>query len=159
MSAQKQQLQCNPLQKKPHPKIHSPLQFSCSCPEKMSYYVSEHAAWADKIFRRFVNLRMDYQKLEHQRDPSQPLTARQQWKLKDLAYLKSFCKQRSARGAAGRTSRTSMEHDSDEEADERGHESSASSRKEMPTKIPVLNLPMPSRRPKCYWQYNINPSS
>ena len=115
----------------------------------MSYYVSEHAAWADKIFRRFVNLRTDYQKLEHQRDPSQPLTARQQWKLTDLSYLKSFYKQgRSARGAAGGTSRTSTEHDSDEEADDRGHESSASSRKETPTKIPVLNLPMPSRRPK-----------
>ena len=114
----------------------------------MSYYVSDHAAWADKIFQRFVNLRTDYQKLEHQRDPSQPLTARQQWKLKDLSYLKSFYKQRSARGAAGRTSQTSMEHDSDEEADERGHESSASSRKETPTKNPVLNLPMPARRPK-----------
>ena len=97
---------------------HSPLKLSCSCPEKLFYYVSEHEAWADKIYRRFVNLRTDYQKLEHQRDPSQPLTACQQWKLTDLSYLKTFYKQgyRSARGA---TSRTSTEHSSDEEADDR----------------------------------------
>ena len=114
----------------------------------MSYYVSDHGAWADKIFRRFVNLRTDYQKLEHQRDPSQPLTARQQWKLKELSYLKSFYKQRAGRGATGRTSRTSTEVDSDEEGDEHGYESSASSRKETPTKNPVVNLPMPTRRPK-----------
>ena len=25
-----------------------------------SYYVSEHEAWADKIFKRFVTLRTDY---------------------------------------------------------------------------------------------------
>ena len=89
----------------------------------------------------------DYKKLEHQRDPSQPLTACQQWKLTDLSYLKTFYKQghRSARGA---TSRTSTEHSSDEEADDRGHESSSSSRRETPTKIPVLNLPTPARRPK-----------
>ena len=101
-----------------------------------------------------MNLRTDYQKLEHQRDPSQPLTACQQWKLTDLSYLKTFYKQgyRSARGA---TSRTSTEHSSDEEANDRGHESSSSSRRETPTKIPVLNLPtpvhnhpMPARRPK-----------
>ena len=99
-----------------------------------------------------MNLRTDYQKLEHQRDPSQPLTALQQWKLTDLSYLKSFYKQgyRSAQGsgAVGGASRTSTEHESDEEADDRGHESSCSSRKETPTKIPVLNHPMPSRRPK-----------
>ena len=58
-----------------------------------SYYVSEHEAWEDKIFKRFVNLRTDYQKLQHQRDPSQPLTACQQWKLTDLSYLKTFYKQ------------------------------------------------------------------
>ena len=52
-----------------------------------------HTAWADKIFKRFVNLRTDYEKLEHQRDNSQPLTARQQWKLTDLSYLKSVYKQ------------------------------------------------------------------
>ena len=94
-----------------------------------------------------MKLRTDYQKLEHQRDPSQPLTACQQWKLTDLSYLKTFYKQghRSARGA---TSRTSTEHSSDEEADDRGHESSSSSRRETPTKIPVLNLPTPARRPK-----------
>ena len=101
-----------------------------------------------------MNLRTDYQKLEHQRVPSQPLTACQQWKLTDLSYLKTFYKQgyRSARGA---TSRTSTEHSSDEEADDRGHESSSSSRRETPTKIPVLNHPtpvrnhpMPARRPK-----------
>ena len=94
-----------------------------------------------------MNLRTDYQKLEHQRDPSQPLTACQQWKLTDLSYLKTFYKQghRSARGA---TSRTSMEHSSDEEADDHGHESSSSSRRETPTKIPVPNLPTPARRPK-----------
>ena len=92
-------------------------------------------------------MRTDYQKLEHQRNSSQPLTACQQWKLTDLSYLKTFYKQgyRSARGA---TSRTSTEHSSDEEADDRGHESSSSSRRETPTKIPVLNHPMPARRPK-----------
>ena len=92
-------------------------------------------------------MRTDYQQLEHQRDPSQPLTACQQWKLTDLSYLKTFYKQgyRSSRGA---TSRTSMEHSSDEEADDRGHESSSSSRRETPTKMPVLNLPTPARRPK-----------
>ena len=105
-----------------------PFVVVCSCPEKLFYYVSEHEAWADKIYRRFVNLRTDYQKLEHQRDPSQPLTACQQWKLTDLSYLKTFYKQghKSARGA---TSRTSTEHSSDEEADDRGHESSSHAHK------------------------------
>ena len=88
-----------------------------------SYYVSEHEAWADKIFKRFVNLRTDYQKLQHQRDPSQPLTACQQWKLTDLSYLKTFYKQGHKASRRG-TSRTSTEHSSDEEADDRGHESS-----------------------------------
>ena len=113
----------------------------------MFYYVSEHEAWADKIYKRFVNLRTDYQKLEHQRDPSHPLTACQQWKLTDLSYLKTFYKQghKSSRRA---TSRTSTEHSSDEEADDRGHESSSSSRRETPTKMPVPNAPMPTRRPK-----------
>ena len=94
-----------------------------------------------------MNLRTDYQKLEHQRDPSHPLTACQQWKLTDLCYLKTFYKQgyKSVRGA---TSRTSTEHSSDEEADDRGHESSSSSRRETPTKIPVPNPPTPARRPK-----------
>ena len=127
---------------------------SCSCPEKLSYYVSEHEAWADKIFKRFVNLRTDYQKLEHQRDPSQPLTACQQWKLTDLSYLKTFYKQ-GHRPARRATSRTSTEHSSEEEVDDRGHESSSSSRRETPTKIPVRDpttpvrhLPMPVTRPK-----------
>ena len=88
-----------------------------------SYYVSEHEACSDKIFKRFVNLRMDYQKLQHQRDPSQPLTACQQWKLTDLSYLKTFYKQGHKTSRRG-TSRTSTEHSSDEEADDRGHESS-----------------------------------
>ena len=94
-----------------------------------------------------MNLRTDYQKLEHQRDPSQPLTACQQWKLTDLSYLKTFYKQgyRSARGV---TSRTSTEHLSDDKADDHGHESSLNSRRQTPTKIPVLNLPTPVRRPK-----------
>ena len=91
-----------------------------------SYYVSEPEAWEDKIFKRFVNLRMDYQKLQHQRDPSHPLTACQQWKLTDLSYLKTFYKQ-GYKASRRATSRTSTEHSSDEEADDRGHESSASS--------------------------------
>ena len=96
-----------------------------------------------------MNLRTDYQKLEHQRDKAQPLTARQKWKLKDLSYLKAFYKQgyKSVRGsgAVGGASRTSTEHESDDdhdhehEPDDRGHESSSSSRKETPTKIPVVN--------------------
>ena len=59
--------------------------------------------------------------------------------------LQAGLQHRSARGA---TSRTPTEHSSDEEADDRGHESSSSSRRETPTKIPVLNLPTPARRPK-----------
>ena len=118
----------------------------------MFYYVSEHEAWANKIYRRFVNLRTDYQKLQHQRDPKQPLTALQQWKLKELAYLKQFYKQgyKAGRegGAVGGASRTSTEHESEDEHDDSGHESSSSSRKETPTKIPVLNNPLPLRRPK-----------
>ena len=112
-----------------------------------SYYVSEPEAWADKIFKRFVNLRADYQKLQHQRDPSHPLTACQQWKLTDLSYLKTFYKQ-GYKASRRATSRTSTEHSSDEEADDRGHESSASSRRETPTKIPVPHVPTPTRRCK-----------
>ena len=107
----------------------------------------EHEAWADKIFKRFVNLRTDYLKLQHQRDPSQPLTACQQWKLTDLSYLKTFYKQGYKASRRG-TSRTSTEHSSDEEADDRGHESSSSSRRETPTKIPVPHVPTPTRRCK-----------
>ena len=81
-----------------------------------------------------MNLRTDYQKLEHQRDKSQPLTARQQWKLTDLSYLKPFYKQghKSVRGsgAVGGASRMSTEHESDDdpdhdhepEPDDRAHE-------------------------------------
>ena len=94
-----------------------------------------------------MNLRTDYQKLEHQRDPSHPLTACQQWKLTDLSYLKTFYKQ-GFKSVRGPTSRTSTEHSSNEEADDRGHESSSSSRRETPTKIPVPNPPTPARRPK-----------
>ena len=112
-----------------------------------SYYVSEPEAWADKIFKRFVNLRTDYQKLQHHRNPSHPLTACQQWKLTDLSYLKTFYKQGYKASRRG-TSRTSTEHSSDEEADDRGHESSASSRRETPTKIPVPHVPTPTSRCK-----------
>ena len=93
-------------------------------------------------------MRTDYQKLEHQRDPSHPLTACQQWKLTDLSYLKTFYKQGHKSSSRRATSRTSTEHSSDEEADDRGHESSSSSRRETPTKISVPNAPTPTRRPK-----------
>ena len=93
----------------------------------MSYYVSEHSAWADKIYKRFVNLRTDYQKLEH-RKKAGPLTARQLWKLKHLSYLKPFYKQCyksfPGSGAVGGASITSTEQESDEdqepELDDRG---------------------------------------
>ena len=109
----------------------------------------------DKIYKRFVNLRTDYQKLEHCRDKAGPLTARQQWKLKHLSYLKPFHKQchksvqgSGAVGGAARTSTTEQESDDDQEPeqDDRGHESSSSSRKETPTKIPVVNYPNPLRK-------------
>ena len=123
----------------------SPWYLFSSSLKYCSYYVSEPEAWADKIFKRFVNLRTDYQKLQHQRDPSHPLTACQQWKHTDLSYLKTFYKQ-GYKASRRATSRTSTEHSSDEEADDRGHESSASSRRETPTKIPVPHVPTPTRR-------------
>ena len=49
--------------------------------DKECLNVSDHSAWADKIYKRFVNLRTDYQKLEHKKKAG-PLTARQLWKLK-----------------------------------------------------------------------------
>ena len=93
-------------------------------------------------------LRTDYQKLEH-RKKAGPLTAPQLWKLKHLSYLKPFYKQchKSVQGsgAVGGASITSTEQESDEdqepELDDRGHESSSSSRNETSTKIPVLNCP------------------
>ena len=51
-------------------------------------------------------------------------------------------------GAIGEASRTSTEHESEDKHDDRGHESSSSSRKETSTKLPVLNNLMPLRRPK-----------
>ena len=103
-----------------------------------------------------MNLRADYQKLEHRRDKAGPLTARQQWKLKHLSYLKPFYKQchKSVQGsgAVGGAAITSTEQESDDdqepEQDDLGHESSSSSRKEMPTKIPVLNYPIPLQKTK-----------
>ena len=103
-----------------------------------------------------MNLRTEYQKLEHQKNKAGPLTALQQWKLKHLLYLKPFYKQchKSVQGsgAVGGAAITSTEQESDEdqepEHDDRGHESSSSSRKETPTKIPVLNSWLPLRRPK-----------
>ena len=65
----------------------------------------------------------------------------------DLSYLKTFYNQGHKASRRG-TSRTSTEHSSDEEADDRGHESSTSSRRETPTKIPVPHVPMPTRRCK-----------
>ena len=123
--------------------------FPCSCPERISQSVSEHTAWADKIYRRFPNLRTDYQKLEHRKKPGQ-LTARQLWKLKHLSYLKLYYKQchKSGKdyqgsGAVGGAAITSTEQEPDDdhepEHEERGHESSSSSTKETPTKIPVLS--------------------
>ena len=54
--------------------------------------------------------------------------------------------------AVGGASRTSTEQESDDnhepEHDDRGHKSSSSSRKETPTKIPVLSYPIPWRKPK-----------
>ena len=109
--------------------------FPCSCPERISQYVSEHTAWADKIYRRFVNLRTDYQKPEHRKKPGQ-LTARQLWKLKHLSYLKPYYKQchksrkhYQGTGAVGGAAITSMEQESDDdhkpEHEERGYESSS----------------------------------
>ena len=102
-----------------------------------------------------MNLRTDYQKLEHGKKAG-PLTARQLWKLKHLSYLKPFYKQGhksvQASGVVGGASITSTEQESDDdqepELDDRGHESSSSSRKETPTKIPVLNCPTQTRKPK-----------
>ena len=65
----------------------------------------------------------------------------------DLSYLKTFYKQGHKASRRG-TSRTSTEHSSDEEADDRGHKSSSSSRRETPTKIPVPHVPTPTRRCK-----------
>ena len=103
-----------------------------------------------------MNLRTNYQKLEHRKNKAGPLTALQQWKLKHLSYLKPFYKQchKSVQGsgAVGEAALTSTEQESDEdqepEHDDCGHESSSSSRKETPTKIPVLTSPLPLRRPK-----------
>ena len=159
----KLQFHCNELPPSPptlpSPLIHT-LFFPCSCPERMSQYVSEHTAWADKIYCRFMNLRTDYQKLEHRKKPGQ-LTAQQLWKLKHLSYLKRCYKQchKSVKdyqgsGAVGGAAITSTEPESDDdqepelENEDRGHESSSSSRKETPTKIPVLSSPLPLRKPK-----------
>ena len=65
----------------------------------------------------------------------------------DLSYLQTFYKQGHKASRRG-TSRTSTEHSSDEKADDRGHESSSSSRRETPTKIPVPHVPTPTRRCK-----------
>ena len=114
-------------------------------------------AWADKIFCRFMNLRTDYQKLAHgqQRKKSGQLTARQQWKLEHLSYLKPYykqCHKSGNTGALGGPAITSTEHEYDDEHEheheERGHESISSSRKETPTKIPVLSSPLPLCKPK-----------
>ena len=98
-----------------------------------------------------MNLRTDYQKLEH-RKKAGPLTARQLWKLKHLSYLKPFYKQchKSVQGsgAVGGAAITSTDDDQEPEHDDRGHESSSSSRKETPTKIPVLSSPLPLCKPK-----------
>ena len=102
-----------------------------------------------------MNLRTDYQKLEHGKKAG-PLTARQLWKLKHLSYLKPFYKQGhksvQGSGAVGGALITSTELELDDdqkpELDDRGHESSSSSRKETPTKIPVLNCPTQMRKTK-----------
>ena len=132
-------MNCSPPPPSPSPQPpYTYSVFPCSCPERISQYVSEHTAWVDKIFKRFVNLRTDYQKLEYKKVG--PLTAQQLWKLKHLSYLKSFYKQShksgkeyQGSGAVGGAAITSMEQESDEDHEpehkERGHESSSSSRK------------------------------
>ena len=140
------------------PRMHNPF-FSCSCPEKNSQYVSEHRAWADKIFRRFTNLRSDYRKLAQgqQRKKSGQLTALQKWKLEHLSYLKPYYKQsQKARkefqgtGVIGGPVQTPTDHESDDEHEHEdiGHESSSSAtRNETPKNIPVLSSPLPMCKP------------
>ena len=71
------------------------------------------------------------------------------WKLSEMSYLKSFYKQRAKCSRRGsRSSRSSRNSDEDDG----GHESSASSRQETPTKsrpeVPHPLLDQPSRRPR-----------
>ena len=71
------------------------------------------------------------------------------WKLSEMSYLKSFYRQRAKSGRRGsRSSRSSRNSDEDDG----GHESSASSRQETPTKsrpeVPHPLLDQPSRRPR-----------
>ena len=76
--------------------------------------------------------------------------------IKHLSYLKPFYKQChktiQGSGVVGGAAINSTEHESDDDQvpdhDDRGHESSSSSRKETPTKIPILSSPLPLRKPK-----------
>ena len=64
------------------------------------FYVSDHKAWADKIYRRFQSCRTDYNKIANRgklgksgQGQYKNLTALQRWKYERYSFLAPFYKQ------------------------------------------------------------------
>ena len=127
-------------------------------------YVSDHKAWADKIFRRFQSCHTDYNKISNRgnfgksgQGQFKELTALQKWKHERYYFLAPFYKQGQKTFKQSRTTSVlggpppSTDGDSDEAPDdERGHESSSSNtRKDTPEQFALsLTSPPPIRRTK-----------
>ena len=109
------------------------------------FYVSDHKAWADKIYRRFQSCRTDYNKIANTgklgksgQGQSKNLTALQKWKHERYSFLAPFYKQGQKTLKQSKTNAVlgglppSTDGESDEAPDDGNNSSSSNTRKEQP---------------------------
>ena len=128
----------------------------------LCYYVSDHKAWADKIYRRFQSCRTDYNKISNRgkfgksgQGQLKRLTALQKWKHKQYSFLAPFYKQGQKALKQSRTNVVlsglppSTDDESDKALDDSNESSPSNTRKDPPEKFgSSLTSPPPIRRTK-----------
>ena len=109
------------------------------------FYVSDHKAWADKIYRRFQSCHTDYKKIANRgklgksgQVQSKNLTALEKWKLERYSFLAPFYKQGQKTLKQSKTNAVlsglppSTDGELDEAPDDSNDSSSSNTRKEHP---------------------------
>ena len=123
----------------------------CVLKENLYYYVSDHKAWADKIYRRFQSCHTDYNKISNRgkfvkssQAQLKGLTALQKWKHERYSFLAPLYKQGQKALKQSRTNAVlgglppSTDGESDEAADD-GNESSSSKKRQEKTRLKNLD--------------------
>ena len=135
--------------------------FPCS-QRKSVFYVSDHRAWADKIYRRFQSCRTDYNKISNRgmfgksgQGQFKGMMVLQKSKHERYSFLVPFYKQGQKTLKQSRTNtalgglQPSTDGDSDEAPDDGNESSSSNTRKEQPEQFSSsLTSPPAIRRTK-----------